>query len=151
MHSILFSGLSLCGVVVMRQSGPRKCVSKFGITHVVFTVQYCGAGSSCYFSQLCFTKGGRALSLRAPFLSGYFSINPAIWCFNVLQTILNRAMLFLPRTWFSLNGMYIRLPNDGFSALLFLIFRTVQFDKHFIWETSSLKSVYYSKKSLRST
>lgn len=41
--SIFFSGLSLCGIIVMTQNSPRKCVRKLGIAHLDFVVQYCGA------------------------------------------------------------------------------------------------------------
>lgn len=118
---------------MIRQNNPRKCVHKSSIANFVFTVQYFGAFHAISVRSASIKVAMHYLSGTHFFLgipppdlsldvSVFFKPFSAEHCISWLST--RRCFLF--------NRMSICLPNDGFSALMFLILRSVQFDKHFI-------------------
>lgn len=134
------------------QNSPRKCVRKCGIAHLDFMVQYRGAVHAISVSPA-------SLKVACTIFHGPISFQ---LFFHTSCHLMSQCPSDYPQQsspfhaclekCFLFNGIYIRLPNDGvfFSALLFLIVWSVQFDEPFIWGTSALKCVF-SKESLRSS
>lgn len=114
LFSIFFSGLSLCGIIVTTQNSPRKCVRKCGIAHLDFMVQYRGAVHAISVSpaslKVACTIFHSPISFQLFFHTSCHLMSQCPSDYpqqsSAFHACLEKCFLF--------NGIYIRLPNDGF-------------------------------------